>query len=320
LKKISNYSYMNKARLEGKKIVCLGGGNAMPKAVLAGLKKFPVKISVICAMLDTGGSAGRLRKDYGIVSPGDIRRAFIALANTSPAVGELFNYRFDDGELAGHNFANLLITALELSSKNYKATLKELNRLLNINPNHKVLPATLDKAELCAELDNGEIIRGETNIDIPKHDAKHSIKKIFLEPEAKAYGAALHEIKDADAIIIGPGDLYSSLAQILLVKGMARAICKSRAQKIYICNLHTKHGETDHYSVEDFTGKIEEFLGCPVDKVIFSLQTKTIRRKIQSVELKGKPNGKFVGAAVSSSENPEEHDPVKLSKIILSII
>jgi len=311
---------MDKTRLEGKKIVCLGGGNAMPKAVLAGLKKFPVKISVICAMLDTGGSAARLRKDYGIVSPGDIRRAFIALANTSPAVGELFNYRFDDGELAGHNFANLLITALELSSKNYKATLKELNRLLNINPNHKVLPATLDKAELCAELDNGEIIRGETNIDIPKHDAKHSIKKIFLDPEAKAYGAALHEIKDADAIIIGPGDLYSSLAQILLVKGMSRAICKSCAKKIYICNLHTKHGETDHYYVEDFTGKIEEFLGCPVDKVIFSSQTKTIGRQTQSVTLKGKANSKFIGAAVSSSKNPEEHDPVKLSKIILSII
>ncbi len=292
----------------------------MPKAVLAGLKKYPVKISVICAMLDTGGSAGRLRKDYGIVSPGDIRRAFIALANTSPAVGELFNYRFAQGELAGHNFANLLITALELSSKNYKDTLKELTRILNINPNHKVLPATLNKSELCAQLENGKIIKGETNIDLPKHNASLAIKRVFLEPEAKAYAPSLNEIKSADMIVIGPGDLYSSLAQVLLVKGMASAICKSKAKKVYVCNLHTKRGETDGYSVEDFTGKIEKFLGCEVDYSIYSKKTAKIKNNGLPVEL-GKARGKkFIGVDIASNDFPSEHDPAKLSKVILSLL
>ena len=134
-----------------KKIVCLGGGNAMPKAVLIGLKKYPVKLSVISAMLDSGGSAGRLRKDYKIVSPGDIRRAFIALANTSPVIQDLFNYRFQTGELKGHNFANLLITALELATQDYEKTIKEVSSILNVK--HQVLPVTLDKANLHAVLE-----------------------------------------------------------------------------------------------------------------------------------------------------------------------
>ena len=169
---------------KAKNIVCLGGGNAMPKAVLTGLKKYPLKLSVICAMLDSGGSAGRLRKDYKIVSPGDIRRAFIALANTSPIIKDLFNYRFETGQLKGHNFANLLITALELSTNDYEKTRQELKKILNIS--HEVLPATLDKSNLYAILENGKIISGETNIDVPKHNKNLKIKKVFIKPKAKA--------------------------------------------------------------------------------------------------------------------------------------
>ncbi|MBA7648597.1 Gluconeogenesis factor [subsurface metagenome] len=187
-----------------KKIVCLGGGNAMPKAVLAGLKKYPVKLSVICAMLDSGGSAGRLRKDYKIVSPGDIRRSFIALANTSPAIEELFNYRFQVGELKGHNFANLLITALELSTDNYEEVMEEMKKFLKIK--HQVLPVTLDKSNLYAVLENGKVISGETNIDVPKHNGKLKIKKVFLKPKTRAYPKALVAIQEADFIVIGPGD------------------------------------------------------------------------------------------------------------------
>ena len=117
---------MSKRVFRQKHVVCLGGGNAMPKAVLSGLKKYPVKISAVCAMLDTGGSAGRLRKDYGIVSPGDIRRAFLALANTSPVIEHLFNYRFENGQLKGHNLANLFITALELATNDYQKVLSEM--------------------------------------------------------------------------------------------------------------------------------------------------------------------------------------------------
>lgn len=322
---------MAKKSIKGKKIVCLGGGNAMPKAVLSSLKNEPVKISVICAMLDSGGSAGRLRRDYKIVSPGDIRRAFIALANTSPAVGDLFDYRFESGELAGHNFANLLITALELSSQNYKVALNEITKLLNISPNHKVLPATLDKAEVCAQLEDGTVIKGETNIDVPKHDAKLAIKKVFLRPAAKAYKAALDEIKTADLIVIGPGDLYSSLAQVLLVDGMDKAICKSEAKKLYICNLLTKKGETHGFSVGDFAQEIEEFLSCPLDYVIYNnkklpdsrikISRKEDEKLLEMVPVSNDlDKQKFIGADIATSKGIIEHDSKKLVKVILSLL
>lgn len=312
----------------GRRIVCLGGGNAMPKAVLIGLKKYPLKISVICAMLDSGGSSGRLRKDYKITSPGDIRRALIALANTSPAIEELFNYRFQAGLLKGHNFANLFITALELSTNDYEKTFQELNRILNVP--HQVLPVTFDNANLYAVLENGKIISGETNIDIPKHNGSLKIKRVFLKPKAKAYPKSLEAIKKADLIVIGPGDLYSSLAQILLTKSIPEAIIKSKAKKIYICNLMTKHGETNNFSVLDFTKEIEKYLGGELDYVIYNnyfSSPKIIRNyKKKHPELLGLveinenlPKAKFIGKNLLVKEELIEHDPKKLSKLIVEL-
>jgi len=311
-----------------KKIVCLGGGNAMPRAVLSELKKHPVFISAICAMLDSGGSAGRLRKDYHISSPGDIRRAFLALANTSPAVENLFNFRFQGGNLKGHNFANLFITALELSTNDYEKTIKEIKKLLNVK--HEVLPSTLDKSHLYAVLENGKIISGETNIDIPKHNGKLKIKRVFLKPKAKAYPKALEAIRKANIIIIGPGDLYSSLAQIFLVEGMAESISKSKAKKVYICNLMTKHGETNNYTVQDFVKKIEDFIGSSVDFVVYNNKKvsserldnykKRHKELLKMVEVNNDLNkNKFIGADIITSSGDIIHDPKKLSKIILKI-
>ncbi|MCL0056717.1 YvcK family protein [Dehalococcoidia bacterium] len=343
-----------------RRVVCLGGGNAMPKAVLQGLKKYPVEISVICAMLDSGGSAGRLRKDYNIISPGDIRRAFIALANTSPAIENLFNYRFKVGGLKGHNFANLFITALELSANNgkedkssfsrfararvYEKTLKELNRILNVS--HQVLPATIDNSNIYAVLENGKIISGEANIDIPKHDGNLRIKRVFLKPKAKAYPKSLEAINKADLIIIGPGDLYSSLAQILLIQGIPEAIRKSKAQKVYICNLMTKYGETNNFSVLDFTNEIEKYLGGELDYVIYNnfIPGKKIIKKYQKTNpellnlvkidkdlLKSKFIGKNLLTKDSGEENKSspstlrsawviEHDPKKVSQAIIDLL
>ena len=311
-----------------KNIVCLGGGNAMPKAVLTGLKKYPLKLSVICAMLDSGGSAGRLRKDYKIVSPGDIRRAFIALANTSPIIKDLFNYRFETGQLKGHNFANLLITALELSTNDYEKTRQELKKILNIS--HEVLPATLDKSNLYAILENGKIISGETNIDVPKHNKNLKIKKVFIKPKAKAYPPVLKAIKKADLIVIGPGDLYSSLVQILLVEDISQAISKSKASKVYICNLMTKFGETNRFSVLDFSKEIEKYLGSQLDFVVYNRffpnkelvkkQKKEHPELLNLVEVNEKmPKEKFIGKNLLKSKTIE-HDPQKLAKIILSLI
>ena len=299
----------------------------MPKAVLSELKKKPVFISVICAMLDSGGSAGRLRKDYKINSPGDIRRAFLALANTSPAVENLFNFRFEAGDLKGHNFANLFITALELSTNNYYKTITEIKRLLNIK--HEVLPATLDRSELYTVLENGKIVKGETNIDIPKHNRDLKIKRVFLKPKANAYPLALKAIKKADVIVIGPGDLYSSLAQILLTEGMAESIRKSKAKKIYLCNLMNKYGETNDYSVEDFTNKIEGFIGGPVDRVIYN-NKKITSQRISKYRKKNPElldlvttnsvvnKNKFIGADIVTASGDIVHDSRKLVETILS--
>lgn len=314
-----------------KKIVCFGGGNAMPKAVLEGLKKYPVNISVVCAMLDSGGSAGRLRKDYKIVSPGDIRRAFIALANTSPAIENLFNYRFQAGELKGHNFANLFITALELTINNYEKTIEEMNKFLNLK--HQVLPVTLDNANLYAVLENGKIISGETNIDIPKHNGDLKIKRVFLKPKAKIYPEAAGAIKKADLIVIGPGDLYSSITQILLTQGIHETVKNSKAKKVYICNLMTKYGETNNFSVLDFTNEIEKYLGgnIDIDYIIYNTKKPSKKRLMRykkehpelldlvSFDKNLSRDKKFIGIDLLPSTGAIVHDPNKLAKIILNL-
>jgi len=279
-------------------------------------------------MLDSGGSAGRLRKDYKIVSPGDIRRAFIALSNTSPVIEELFNRRFQTGKLKDHNFANLFITALELTTQNYEKTFQEFGKLLSININHQVIPSTLDNANLYAVLENGRIISGETNIDIPKHNGNLKIKKVFLRPKAKAYPKALQAIKTADLITIGPGDLYSSLAQILLTQGISEAICKSKAKKVYICNLMTKYGETNGFSVLDFSQEVEKYLGGALDYVIYNNRRPSPKRLaaykkkhpelldlVKFDELLNKE--KFIGVDILTASGSIIHDPNKLAKIIL---
>lgn len=312
-----------------RKIVCLGGGNAMPKAVLMGLKKHPVELSVVCAMLDSGGSAGRLRKDYNIISPGDIRRAFVVLANTSPVVENLMNYRFETGELKGHNFANLLITAMELNTGSYEKTLEEMRGLLNVE--HQIFPSTLDNANLYAVLENGEIVSGETNIDVPKHDGNIKIKEVFLNPKAKVYPKAVWAINNADLAIIGPGDIYSSLAQILLVDGVPEAFKNSGAKKVYVCNLMTKYGETNDFSVEDFAKEIEKYLKDDLDFVIYNNKKIASSRiaaykkehpeLLSQVKFSKKLNPKkFIGADLLASSDPIVHDPEKVSKVILKIL
>jgi uncharacterized cofD-like protein len=314
-----------------KKIVCLGGGNAMPRAVLAGLKKCPVRLSVVCAMLDSGGSAGKLRKEFNIISPGDIRRSLVALANTSPSIVDLLNYRFKKGELRGHNFANLFITALELTTHNYEKTIKEVSRFLNVK--QEVLPATLDNSNLYAILENGRVVSGETNIDIPKHDGKLKIRKVFLKPQARTYPKAVEAIKKADLIVIGPGDLYSSIIQILLTKGMSGAVKKSKAKKVYICNLMTKYGETGEFKVSDFAGEIEKYLGQELDYVIYNTKKpskerlrKYKKRNPELLELvKYNPDDflksrtKFLGVDLLAPSGDVIHDPKKVSKIILKL-
>lgn len=301
----------------------------MPKAVLSGLKRKDVKISVICAMLDSGGSSGRLREDYGIRAPGDLRRALIALANTSPALEELFNFRFEVGELKGHNFANLLITALELSTNNYEEAVTELKKLLRIE--HEVFPVTLGRSEVCARLENGRVVRGETNIDRPKHNPSLAIKEIFLEPEVEAYPPALRAIREADLVVVGPGDLYSSLAQVLLVEGVSEAVGESEGKIVYLVNLMTKKGETDGFSVARFTKEIENLLGREVDFALYSdpsfseERVKNYKKDHPELEELVKvednlENSKFLKKDLAYEKGPIEHDSLKVAEALIDFL
>lgn len=241
-----------------KRIVVIGGGTGS-YTVLKGLKKYPVNLTAIVSMTDDGGSTGILRDEYGILPPGDVRRCIAALSESTEIMKELFQFRFANGGLKGHNFGNLFITALkEITGSDDKA-IKEACKILAIRG--KVIPVTLDNARLIAILENNQEIFGETNIDIPKHDGNLKIKKLSLVPEAKANPEAVESILKADMIIIGPGDLYSSVISNLVVSGIPEAIQKSKAKKVYTCNLMTKFGETNNFQVEDFLQEIENYLG-----------------------------------------------------------
>jgi len=308
-----------------KKIVCLGGGNGMPKAVLTGLKKYPVKISAVSATLDTGGSGGRLRLGFKTgISFGDIRRAALALSGADVKTKNHFAYRDWDG----HVMANVFCTAVFAATGSQEAAIQGLKTKLKVPDQYEILPVTLDDANICAVLENGQTIIGETNIDVPKHNSNLKIKEVYLEPKVNAFPKTLKAIENADVITIGPGDLYSSLAQVLLVDGISQSIKKSKAKKIYICNLMQKRGETDHFMVQDFAGQIEKLLGGPLDYVVYNETSPNLMRLVSykkehpellNVVENRTSDPRFIGADLITSFGPVAHDPDKLAKIILSL-
>ncbi|MFH1820793.1 MAG: gluconeogenesis factor YvcK family protein [Candidatus Nealsonbacteria bacterium] len=306
-----------------KKIVALGGGNAMPKTVLAGLKNYPVNLTVISSVLDNGGSAGKLR-EFTSISFGDIRRAALALSQADDKTKNHFSQR----DWSGHVMANVFCAARMAVSGNAVEVITELNKRLKVPTRYQILPATIEKAELCAVLENGKVIVGETNIDIPKHNVNLKIKKVFLTPKVKAYPEALKAIKSADLVVIGPGDLYSSLAQILLVEGMSDALRKSRAKKVLVCNSMTKRGETNGFRVADFVKEIEKLLGEKLDFVIYNTkqpsQAQLLTYKKEHPELlslveNNTSDPRFIGDAFINSFGEISYRPDKLAKTILSL-
>jgi len=317
-----------------KKIVCFGGGNAMTKAVLEPLKKYPVGISSITSMTDNGGSTGQLRQDFGILPPGDIRRHILALSNAPEWKKKLWTFRFGNDVFAcgrkGHNFANVFLAGLEVSLKDYEKVLDVAHEFMEVKG--RALPATIEHTQLCAELLNGAIIEGESEIDIPKkHDPSVKIKRVFIKPKAKAYPPAVAAIKDADVIVIGPGDLYSSSIPCFLAEGMREAFKKSKAKKILVCNLMTKNGETNGFSVADFAKETEKYIGCALDAVIYNSEIpskarieenkKTDPLVIEPVKIDaGLDNRKFIGKNVITNKGSIVHDAEKLGKLIYSLV
>ena len=312
-------------------IVVIGGGTGL-NSILAGLKRFTNNITAIVSVSDEGGSSRKLRYEFGVLPPGDIRNCIVALSDSGPTMAKLLEYRFKEGEgLKGHSFGNLLITALTRITGSFDRAIKETGRILAIRG--KVLPVTLAQTRLCAVLENGKTIEEEPNVEAHKIKYKSEIKRLFLKPaNAKAYPEALNEIKKADIIVLGPGSLYTSILPNLLVKGIPEAIKSSKAKKVYICNVMTQPGETDNYAASDHVGKIVKYLGKGVlDYVVVNSERATqklyekyskegsARVKIDEENL-DKLDVDVIKADLFTKENLLRHDPDKLAKVVLKLV
>ncbi len=252
-----------------KNIAVISGGTG-GFTVLSGLKKYDCNISAIVTMADSGGSSGKLRDEYGILPPGDIRQCLVALSTQDKLMRDLFNYRFDSGSLKGQSFGNIFLTALTKVKRDFKDAVKEASNILRIKG--KVIPVTTSKTHLHAILEDGTEIKGEHNIDEPQHDGNLRIEKVYLHPKAKANQDAIAAIREADVIVLGPGDLYTSIIPNILVEGIPQAIRQSKAVKIFVCNLMTKYGQTNGFSAEDHINEIEKYLNDSIDYVIINAQ------------------------------------------------
>lgn len=311
-----------------KKIVTVGGGTGS-FTVLKGLKNYPVAITAIVTMFDSGGSSGILRDEFGVLPPGDVRRCLIALSEEEAVLRKLFMFRFEkDSSVSGHSFGNLFLTALSNIFKDDDLAIEKAGELLNIKG--RVLPVSLNKSNLIAFLKDGTVIKGETNIDIPKHNGENKIAKIILEPKARLNPKARLAILQADYIVIGPGDLYTSVIPNFLVGGMAEAIQESKAKKVYVTNLMTKWGETHGLSASDCAKEILSYAHIPkFDYIICNnkkMSEKTLRSYAKEKKFPMVIDGtinkfgrKIVFAPLWKEKGIVRHDSDALAKIIVSL-
>lgn len=242
------------------RVVTIGGGTGSYVSLM-GLKKYDLKLAAIVSMLDNGGSSGILRDELGVLPPGDVRQCLVALAESSKLLRDLFNYRFEDGGLKGHSFGNIFLSTLEKQSGSMKKAIEEAGKILRTRG--KVVPITFTKnTALCVDLADGTTIKGETHIDVvEKREKRAPIVKVYLSSPASLNDDAREEIEKADFILIGPGDLYTSLLPSILVDGMPEALKNSKAKKIFVVNLMTKYGHTSGYGAKKHLEELEKYLG-----------------------------------------------------------
>ncbi len=318
--------YKKRVLEKGPKIVIIGGGTGL-STLLRGLKEYTSNITAIVTVADDGGSSGRLRKEFDVLPPGDIRNCLVALADAEPLVGKLFQYRFDEGTpLAGHNFGNLFITALTQVTGDFDAAIKESSKVLAIRG--RVLPSTLDKVVLVAEhLDGSETI-GESMI--PKSDLP--IKRIHLRPvNCKPTDEAVDAIRRADVVVLGPGSLYTSIMPNLMVGKIYQEIINSKAIKMYICNVMTQKGETEEYKASDHLRAIIEHTApgivdyCVINtakiksEMLEKYKTEEAYPVIPDSENLKKMKCKVIEAHIVKTEGYVRHDSDKVSKIIVDL-
>ncbi len=317
---------------KGPRIVTIGGGHGL-STLLMGLKKYTTNICAVVTVADSGGSSGRLRKEFGMLPPGDIRNCLVSLADSSPLMGDLFQYRFKkDSELKGHNFGNLFIAAMTQLTGDFKKAVEESSRVLAVRG--KVLPSTLHRVSLVAEFKDGSLTEGEA--DIP--EKRSVIKKVYLKTtdsestqEIKPNFDAVDAIRNAQVIIIGPGSLYTSILPNLVIGDITQAIVESRALKVYVCNVMTQHGETDGYNAFDhLEALINHTHPRLIDYAIVNTQIPDaallsryreerafpVKAKISKIK---KAGYKVIGTNLIHAKDFVRHDSDKLSRLIVSL-
>lgn len=249
--------------------MCIGGGTGT-FVVLRGLKEHAVDLTAIVTMADSGGSNKRIRDEFGLLPTSDIRQCFVALADENGASGlmrKLFMYRFEKGQgIAGMTFGNLFMAALADILGSQAEAIRQTRKVLRIKG--KVIPVSYTDTNLSARYEDGRVAHEEHLIDEPAHDGTIRIEEVFLTPKAKASPEALEAIRQADLIVLGPGDLYTSLIPNLLVEGVPKALSHTNATIVYILNLMTKYGQTYQYTAVDHLNALERYIGHVIDAVL----------------------------------------------------
>ncbi|MBV9102581.1 MAG: YvcK family protein [Candidatus Eremiobacteraeota bacterium] len=310
----------------GYKIVAIGGGTGL-STLLRGLKRYTSNLTAIVTVSDDGGSSGRLQKELGVLPPGDIRNCLVALADDEALVTDLFRYRFNEGEsLSGHSFGNLFLAAMSGVTGDFDAAVKASSRVLNIKG--RVLPATLATTRLRATLADGTVLEGETNIS----SAPSPIADIALSPSDPApLAEAIAAIREAHAIVLGPGSLFTSILPNLLVPGIAREIAAANCTKVYVCNVMTQPGETDSFTASAHVGALLHHAGARVFETVI-VNEQAPERLLGAYALEGQVpvavdraavegfGVRFVPASVISETETVRHDPQKLAEVVLRLI
>lgn len=310
-------------RERGPKIVAIGGGTGL-STLLRGLKHYTANITAIVTVADDGGSSGRLRRELGVLPPGDFRNCLAALADDEALTTQLFQYRFAPAQkdLDGHALGNLFITAMADVAGSFEQALVESSRVLAITG--RILPSTLSDVTLCADIRNGaglENIEGESNIT----HFGGAIERVFLKPEhVRAYPETIRAILDADLVVLGPGSLYTSILPNLMIESMPEALRASRAMKMYVCNVATQHGETDGYTVLDHTRAIEQHIGTGIIDVVLANSRmdvlwvnspQGVGETVHIPTLGGPPQ--ITTADVVDQTHPWRHDSDKLARAVI---
>jgi uncharacterized cofD-like protein len=312
----------------GPKIVAVGGGTGLAM-LLSGLKEYSSNITAIVTVADDGGSSGRIRQQFDILPPGDIRNCLVALADASTMMQDLFQFRFEEGsELAGHSFGNLFITVMTRLTGDFEKAVRETSKVLALRG--QVIPSTLEKVTLAAKYQDGSITEGEYNI--PR--THKVIRKVYLNPlSPQAAPEAVKAIKEAEIIVLGPGSLYTSIIPNILIKDINDSIVASRAIKVYVCNVMTQPGETDGFTasmhvknlVEHSHPRIIDYCIINTGKIPLDIQK---RYENDQAHLVANDKRTIFNMGyrvveedtVSIKDGLVRHDTFKLAKLILSLL